>query len=108
VVTFFRRFFLEICCDTWKSDVITGEVGIKRVVDVADVVFNVDLFIDCGFAFGMEINSCVGSADGSFIYYCKFALYSVEWLEDDAGEFGGGGAGNDRSKLLATTGRGMS
>jgi hypothetical protein len=98
-MTFFRRFFFEESSDTWKSDVITREVGIKRVIDVANVVFNVDLFIDSRFTFGMEINSCVGSTDRRFVYNCKFALYCVEWLEDDTCEFGGGSTGDDRSEL---------
>ena len=70
------------------------------MVDIAHIVFNVDLFIDSSLTFRMEINACVGSADRSLVYNGKLTLYSVERLEDNASEFGAGGTRDSRN--LAT------
>lgn len=102
MVTFFCRFFLKVGSDTRKSDVVTREVGVERVIYIRHVVLNVDLFIDCGFTFWVEVNSCVGITDGRFVYYGKLTLYSVKRLEDDACELGGGGTGNGGRSRVAT------
>ena len=91
MLTLLFGFFLKESGDTGESDVIAGEVGIERVVDIAYVVFNVDLFIDGSFAFRGVIDTSIRGVDRGLVNYCKLGLYGIKGLENDTSDFCFGG-----------------
>lgn len=102
MLSFFFRFFLKECGNAGETHVVAREVGVQGVVDVRDVVFDVNLFIDGCFALGVVVDSGVGGVDGGFIDHGELALDGVKGLEDDASEFslGVGGPGNQAGEVM--------
>jgi hypothetical protein len=71
VLAFFFAFFFEIGGDTWKAYIVSVEEGVYGMVDVADIVFNVNLLVDSGFALGVEVGAGVRDIDWSFVNDCQ-------------------------------------
>lgn len=67
MMAFFFAFLFEMGCDSWKTYVVSVKEGIYGMVDIANVVFNVDLLIDSSLTLWVEVGAGIRDIDWSFV-----------------------------------------